>query len=115
LDERLTQIIAAQPGYRLVIIDHYRDTPSWSITPVTAWGLVRDDEHNLEDEPGHWEGVVALWPYEDVTFAALTWENGSETSSKVWVMLGPNDPDPSIEEITEEWRRRREAWQQELE
>jgi hypothetical protein len=114
LDERLTQIIPAQPGYRLVIIDHYQDEPSWSMKPVTAWGLVRDDEHDLENRPGHWEGVVALWPHEDPTFPALTWERGDVHDSRVWIMLGPNDPDPPEAAITEEWQRRRKDWQQRL-
>jgi hypothetical protein len=113
LDQHLTQIIPAQPSYRLVIIDHYRREPSWSVIPVTAWGLLRDDEHDLEDRPGHWEGVVALWPHEDATFPALTWERDAH-DSMVWIMLGPNDPDPPEAEITEEWQRRREDWQQRL-
>jgi hypothetical protein len=110
LDEHLTQIISAQPGYRVVIIDHYQQNPSWSIIPVTAWGLVRDDEHDLEDRPGHWEGVVALWPHEDASFPVLTWERDGDRHSQLWLMLGPNDEDPSAADITNEWRKRHEAW-----
>jgi hypothetical protein len=77
-------------------------------------GQVRDDEHDIENRPGHWEGVVALWPHEDPTFPALTWEREDSPNAKFWIMLGPNDPDPSEAEITEERHRRHEDWQQGL-
>ena len=55
-----------------------------------------------------------LWPHDDPTFPALTWEREDGRDTKVWVMLGPNDSDPPEADIVEEWQRRHEDWQQDL-
>ena len=119
MSEKLVQLIPAQPGHRVILVDCCLKDParadgaSWRILPVVAWGLLEDRE-----EGGLFQRVVALYPDPDGSLDELSWNRSFDDPRQfpqyaergVWLMLGPGDADPTAEECAAEWTERHERW-----